>query len=152
MLVTDALTCFAAFLKGYHSFSVLFAPPPSPPSPKDISRWLECFRNPFYITRVDWKAEATTTVWHIQGFFFPFLCFFFVCFNHFTTTLTRKTLNKTGTQQQSILKIALVLPGSFFFKCFSPNCTNNNYSNYCGNIVKCYLTSFSPRRSLSCVY
>lgn len=31
MLATDALTCFAGFLKGYHSFSVLFAPPP--PSP-----------------------------------------------------------------------------------------------------------------------
>lgn len=104
--------------------------------------------------RVDWKAEATTTVWHIQGFFFFLFCVFFVCFNHFTTTLTTKTLNKTGTQQQSILKIALVLPGFFFccfffFKCFSPNCTNNNYSNYCGNIFKCYLTSFSPRRSLS---
>lgn len=86
---------------------------------------------------VDWRAEATTTVWHIQGFFFSY---------HLTTTLTRKTHStKQKTQQQSILKIALVLP----FLCFSPNHTDNSQSNYCGNIVKCYLTSFSLPRSLS---
>lgn len=51
-------------------------------------------------------------------FFCPFLCVFFFCFNHFTITLTTKTLNKTGTQQQSILKIALVLPGFFCFFVF----------------------------------
>lgn len=56
-----------------------------------------------YYGHVDGKAGATTTIWHIQGVFY-----------RFSTTLTRKT-HATKPQQQSILKIALVLPLSCFF-------------------------------------
>lgn len=82
---------------------------------RPLLRLLECLRYPFYI--IDWKAEATTTVWHNEGFSF----FFFktTWLPHWQERHTQK--NKTKTQQQSILKIALVLP----FLCFSPNHTNN---------------------------
>lgn len=136
--VTDEFTCFVGFLKGCN-FS-FFSKKIFLEAATEIAGMFQ--ESILHYRRVDWKAEATTTVWHIQVFF---LLFFL---NHFTTTLTRKTLNKTEAQQQSILKIALVLP----FLCFSPNHTNNSQSNYCRDIVKCYLTSFSLPRSLSRVY
>lgn len=99
---------------------------------------LECLRNPFYVTDKQQTGKRKQRLLFGTSRVF---CWFFFLKPLYYHTDKKDTLNKTGTQQQSILKIALVLP---FFLCSSPNHTNNSYSNYCGNIVKCYLTSFSP--------
>lgn len=141
-LVTDVLTCFVGFLKGYHYFFSFFFSFFSSFC-KDISRsrYWDCWNVlGIHSTLQTSRLESGSNDYCLAhpGFFLPL----------YYHTDKKDTFNKTEAQQQSILKIALVLP----FLCFSPNHTNNSYSNYCRNIVKCYLTSFSLPRSLSWVY
>lgn len=141
-LVTDVLTCFVGFLKGYHFFS-FFKKTFIFTFLKDISRsrYWDCWNVlGIHSTLQTSRLESGSNDYRLAhpGFFLPL----------YYHTDKKDTFNKTEAQQQSILKIALVLP----FLCFSPNHKNNSYSNYCRNIVKCYLTSFSLPRSLSWVY
>lgn len=113
-LVTDVLTCFVGFLKGYHFFLFFFS---FCSFLKDISRsrYWDCWNVlGIHSTLQTSRLESGSNDYCLAhpGFFLPL----------YYHTDKKDTLNKTETQQQSILKIALVLP----FLCFSPNHTNNS--------------------------
>lgn len=119
-LVTDVLTCFVGFLKGYHFFSAFL--------------FLSFFLLFFF--SIDISRSRYWDCWNVLGIHSTLstsrlesgsndYClahpgFFVLPLDYHTDK--KDTLNKTETQQQSILKIALVLP----FLCFSPNRTNNS--------------------------
>lgn len=62
---------------------------------RPLLRLLECLRYPFYI--IDWKAEATTTVWHNEGFSF----FFFKPLDYHTDKKDTLKKNKNTTTKHS---------------------------------------------------
>lgn len=72
-------------------------------------------------------------------FFLLLLIVFFFWKPLYYHTDKKDTLNKNRNTTTKHSENS-TCPTMFFF---SPNHTNNSYSNYCGNIVKCYLTSFS---------